>query len=221
MLRTAPSAPDRKIEKQATHAHTCNRICNFSRLPPPCPLAQSSSCSPWFERAGSANPLFFSCPPSAGHRRVVVTFCFEIKHTHNSFGLAVLTHNFNLLLVLDLTLHAALALLQLHLHLGLLAQQHRPMAHPAIEARIPGLEGHPPPEELDPPGDPPPKPMLNPTLPEDLLLRGQKGERGQKREGQRGDLRSSGRLTFSRWLSAQMTASQSHLSRQCGSNRAH
>ena len=165
--------------------------------------------------------LFFSRRPAAGHRRVVVTFCFEIKHTHNSFGLAVLTHNFNLLLVLDLTLHAALALLQLHLHLGLLAQQHRPMAHPAIEARIPGLEGHPPPEELDPPGDPPPKPMLNPTLPEDLLLRGQKGERGQKRDGQRGDLRSPGRLTFSRWLSAQMTALQSHLSRQCGSNRAH
>ena len=52
---------------------------------------------------------------------------------------------------------------------------------------IPGLEGHPPPEELDPPGDPPPKPMLNPTLPEDLLLRGQKGERSQKREGQRGE----------------------------------
>ena len=55
------------------------------------------------------------------------------------------------------------------------------MTHSAIEARIPGLEGHPPLEELDPPGDPPPKPMLSPTLPEDLLLRGQKGERGQKR----------------------------------------
>mmetsp|Transcript_10053 Transcript_10053/g.34724 ORF Transcript_10053/g.34724 Transcript_10053/m.34724 type:complete len:207 (+) Transcript_10053:1095-1715(+) len=93
-----------RLPKTATYS-TFPRPLQGSGTWAPCSLAQSSSCSPWFERAGSANPLFFSIvrPRLANAAAVVVTFCFEIKHTHNSFGLAVLhTHNnFNLLLVLE------------------------------------------------------------------------------------------------------------------------